>query len=321
MLVPMNGRAPISAASKARLLGRGTPGHATIRVLVFLFGLGASAFAPATGTPAAPPVPRVDRASKEIRLERDAAVLPTAPPIAERFRAQKTVFDENPKASHKGAVGKLCRATLLVRKDLRGQALAWEPIQHRQLSRGFPNTRFHRLSARSPADDIETIGAGAICMGQALVLPHDVNLLCALEGRPLNALNLRFLCELIVRMVDPDGARAQTFARYRVKGDRAPLPETVVLETLSVDRRMRTRWTFAFRDGRFHSLEEIPISYRTPLLENRPEEIVREEISSSGEPTYVAFWRSAHQLNEASRVRAAWLAEHAAVPLPEIPSE
>jgi hypothetical protein len=305
--------------------------RAVVAVLTALFGPLIENHLPATVSPsvaaAAPPpitIPKIPRSAKEIRISRHPESELVLPRVSERRTARSKSRSAHIKHDHKDAIGLLSRRGVIVRRELRGTAMAWEPFNDRQLARAFPNTVFLRLAATSLLDETEPaiMGLGAVCMGQHLVLPQDFTLLGILENRPLNAHNLRHMSELIVRMVDPEGPTSQKVLRYAVEGNAGGLPESATLETRSFNQRLKKRWTFVIREGRFYSLEERMVSYRAAILEGRPHELQEDEVAGIDEPKLVAFWRSPNERNAAARARAKWLTTHAVVSPPsEVPPE
>jgi len=207
----------------------------------------------------------------------------------------------------------LQRRWLEHRADVRGWVLAIEPYADRRLSRYFANTEFYRLEASRGDQRIQ--GIGAHCMGEALILPDEINLLCILEGRHLNRHNVRPLAELIVHMADPSHGGRQRVEEVVVSRDDEDEMDEVVLTTWAYEIGLRRRWTIDIRVPFFYTLEEKLLAFRPEIMRNLDPESLREDDvggPSTGDERYVTFWRDRDRRERMEEVRASFLEERRA---------
>ncbi len=187
-----------------------------------------------------------------------------------------------------------------------------ESFADRVLERYFPNTTFYRL--RAVVGDQTRTAVACESLGRLLVLPHEINFLCILEGRTVSRHNVRPLSEAIARMLDPDGSTSQKVIDYSVARDRRdPSLATVTLDTWSYRSGFRMRWTIGVREPYFHSLEENLLSVRPGLLEDiTPEQLLDlqddEFEGALGREKYIGFWRNPSEREEMRAHREVWLA-------------
>lgn len=220
---------------------------------------------------------------------------------------------DDPKGATKTTEHVLLARWLELHDAVRGWSVTADAFEDRTLAQLFPNTIFYRLIARS--EGLAASRYGCVSLGEPLVLPEEINLLLVLENRKLNRYNARSLAEVLVRMIDPEGATTMNVVSRRIERDRetGEMAE-VILESWSYNQGLRKRWTFEVAAPYFHSLAEKVVAYRPPVLDGlRPESgtFLDEDDyrgADSGDESHIAFWRSPETRNRMRAIRDAWLA-------------
>lgn len=228
-------------------------------------------------------------------------------------RDHQRIGGDDLKAATKTTTQVLLERWLELHDGVRGWAVSAEAFEDRTLRQLFPHTIFYRLIARS--EGLLASRYGCVSLGVPLVLPEEINLLLVLENRRLNRYNARSLAEVLVRMVDPEGATTMNVISRKIERDResGEMAE-VVLESWSYNQGLRKRWTFRVSTPYFHSLAEKIVAYRPRVLDGlRPESgtFLDEDDyrgAESGDETYIAFWRSPEVRNRMRAIRESWLA-------------
>jgi hypothetical protein len=152
-------------------------------------------------------------------------------------------------------------------------------------------------------------------MGEVLILPDEINLLCILEGRHLNRHNVRPLAELIVHMTDPALGGRQRVAEVVVSRDNSGEMDEVTLTTWAYHVGLRRRWTIDIREPYFYSMEEKLLAFRPEVMQELGPEIRREDhVSgpSTGYERYITFWRDHTRHERMAAARAEFLEERRA---------
>jgi hypothetical protein len=232
------------------------------------------------------------------------------PATINQLRAIETPQGLAVSALTKSGSASLQRRWLEHRREVRGYALSVQPYSDRRLERYFPNARWHRLVAARGGRRVE--GLGCVCMGEVLILPNEINLLCILEGRHLNRHNVRPLAELIVHMNDPALGGRQRVEKVVVSRNNAGEMDEVTLTTWSYQVGLRRRWTIDIREPYFYSMEEKLLAFRPEVMQELGPETLREDhVSgpSTGYERYITFWRDRTRHERMAAARAEFLEE------------
>ncbi len=223
-------------------------------------------------------------------------------------------FGRSKEADRDPTAGEPAETTLIARwieddPDIAGSEITAEIFVDRTLARTFPLSTFYELSAW-PDDDLEVVAYGCLTLGEALLMPDELNLLLILENRTLNRHNVQSLAEIAVRLADPEGAATMNVvSKVTHRDPRTDKISSVVLETWSYMSGMRKRWTFGVRFGRFYSLEEKLVGYRSSLRELDEDFERTRDGPTTGDERYTAFWRSPETRQRMREIRQRWLEE------------
>lgn len=260
--------------------------------------------------PAPSPLPHKEIAERDRSAHKEARRLPASTNALDEVGSAAEIAVSAPtKVLHVT----LQRRWLEHRDDIRGSRISVEPYADRGLSRYFANTEFYRLEAARGDHRIQ--GIGAECMGEALILPDEINLLCILEGRHLNRHNVRPLAELIVHMADPSHGGRQRVEEVVVSRDDADAMDEVVLTTWAYEVGLRRRWTIDIREPYFYTMEEKLLAFRPEIMRNLDPGSLREDDvggPATGDERYVTFWRDRNRRDRMEEVRETYLEERRA---------